>query len=116
MQLGGDVENSVIEERMKQQQADQCVSVIFSVSSLVVLFNRIARKFGGLAVCLYNLQIKICRNFLLIYIAVYANPVSDCQICIIHQNFCYGDLDPNSIFPAMWCVLHMGACILASQK
>ena len=34
MQLGSDIEDSVIEERMKQQRADQCVSVVFSVSSL----------------------------------------------------------------------------------
>ena len=46
MQLGGDVEDNIVEERIKQQQADQCVSVVFSVSSLVILFNRIARKFG----------------------------------------------------------------------
>ena len=32
MQLGSDVEDGVVEERMKQQQADQCVSVVFSVS------------------------------------------------------------------------------------
>ena len=34
MQLGSDIEDSVIEERMKQQRAYQCVSVVFSVSSL----------------------------------------------------------------------------------
>lgn len=36
MQLGSDIEDSVVEERLKQQRADQCVSIVFSVSSLAV--------------------------------------------------------------------------------
>ena len=32
MSLGNDVEDVVIEERMKQQRADQCAAVVFSVS------------------------------------------------------------------------------------
>ena len=32
MRLGSEIDDSMIEERMKQQRADQCVSVVFSVS------------------------------------------------------------------------------------
>lgn len=37
MQLGSEIDDSMIEERMNQQRADQCVSVVFSVSMTMCL-------------------------------------------------------------------------------
>ena len=51
-------------------------------------------QFGGLAVYLYDRQIKIRQYYMLEYNYMYGDPLLNRQIKI-HQYFCNGDLGPN---------------------
>lgn len=66
MQLGSNIEDSVVEERLKQQRADQCVSIVFSVSSLAV-FKHDCTSHGDPSSHFFNLyslvQLAITRVY-----------------------------------------------------
>ena len=61
MSLGSDVEDEVIEERLKQQRADQCVGVVFSVSVLAYVHSYLVCFSSGVKV---QAPIVCCRQIL----------------------------------------------------